>query len=77
MISTPKRARSTALISRIAAYGTSASLAGLPNIPQPVPVCVGTRLVAREESAAHREYKIRLLASEVEDTVITAVFGPE
>jgi len=38
---------------------------------------VGTRLVASEESAAHREYKIRLLASEVEDTVITAVFGPE
>ena len=40
-------------------------------------VCVGTRLVASEESAAHREYKLRLVASELEDTVITTVFGPE
>src|SRR6266446_6236131 len=40
-------------------------------------VCVGTRLVASEESAAHREYKIRLIASEPEDTVITTLFGPE
>jgi enoyl-[acyl-carrier protein] reductase II len=40
-------------------------------------VCVGTRLVASEESAAHQEYKIRLITSELEDTVITTVFGPE
>jgi len=40
-------------------------------------VCVGTRLVAREERAAHREYKIRLVTSEFEDTVIATVFDPE
>jgi NAD(P)H-dependent flavin oxidoreductase YrpB (nitropropane dioxygenase family) len=40
-------------------------------------VCVGTRLVASEESAAHREYKMRLVTSELENTVITTVFGPE
>jgi len=40
-------------------------------------VCVGTRLVAREKRAAHREYKIRLVTSEFEDTVIATVFDPE
>ena len=40
-------------------------------------VCVGTRLVASEESAAHPEYKMRLVAAEPEDTVITTLFGPE
>jgi enoyl-[acyl-carrier protein] reductase II len=40
-------------------------------------VCVGTRLVASEESAAHPEYKMRLVASDPEDTVITTLFGPE
>jgi NAD(P)H-dependent flavin oxidoreductase YrpB (nitropropane dioxygenase family) len=40
-------------------------------------VCVGTRLVASEESAAHPEYKMRLVAAQPEDTVITTVFGPE
>ena len=40
-------------------------------------VCVGTRLAASEESAAHLEYKMRLVASQPEDTVITTLFGPE
>jgi enoyl-[acyl-carrier protein] reductase II len=40
-------------------------------------VCVGTRLVASEESAAHPEYKSRLIAAQPEDTVITDLFGPE
>jgi NAD(P)H-dependent flavin oxidoreductase YrpB (nitropropane dioxygenase family) len=40
-------------------------------------VCVGTRLAPSEESAAHWEYKMRLVASETEDTVITSPFGPE
>jgi enoyl-[acyl-carrier protein] reductase II len=38
---------------------------------------VGTRLVASEESAAHPEYKMRLVAAQSEDTIITTVFGPE
>ena len=32
---------------------------------------------ALSRAAAHREYKMRLVASEPEDTVITALFGPE
>jgi NAD(P)H-dependent flavin oxidoreductase YrpB (nitropropane dioxygenase family) len=40
-------------------------------------VCVGTRLIASEESAAHLQYKMRLVASEPEDTVTTTLFGPE
>jgi enoyl-[acyl-carrier protein] reductase II len=38
---------------------------------------VGTRLVASEESAAHTEYKMRLVASEPRDTIVTTLFGPE
>jgi NAD(P)H-dependent flavin oxidoreductase YrpB (nitropropane dioxygenase family) len=40
-------------------------------------VCVGTRLVASEECAAHMEYKMRLVASEPRDTIVTTLFGPE
>jgi NAD(P)H-dependent flavin oxidoreductase YrpB (nitropropane dioxygenase family) len=40
-------------------------------------VCVGTRLVAAAESAAHPEYKARLVAARAEDTVVTEMFGPE
>jgi NAD(P)H-dependent flavin oxidoreductase YrpB (nitropropane dioxygenase family) len=40
-------------------------------------VCVGTRLIASEESEAHAEYKSRLIAAQPEDTVVTELFGPE
>jgi NAD(P)H-dependent flavin oxidoreductase YrpB (nitropropane dioxygenase family) len=40
-------------------------------------VCVGTRLVASEESEAHAEYKSRLAAAEPGDTAVTELFGPE
>ncbi|WP_433083791.1 NAD(P)H-dependent flavin oxidoreductase [Dactylosporangium sp. CA-052675] len=38
---------------------------------------VGTRLVASTESAAHDGYKERLVAAAAEDTVRTALFGPD
>jgi NAD(P)H-dependent flavin oxidoreductase YrpB (nitropropane dioxygenase family) len=38
---------------------------------------VGTRLVATDESAAHDEYKARLVAASATDTVRTSLFGPE
>jgi NAD(P)H-dependent flavin oxidoreductase YrpB (nitropropane dioxygenase family) len=40
-------------------------------------VWVGTRLLASVESAAHSEYKRRVLAAGVDDTVRHNVFGPE
>jgi enoyl-[acyl-carrier protein] reductase II len=40
-------------------------------------VCVGTRLVATHESAAHQEYKERLARARAGDTCITTLFGPE
>jgi enoyl-[acyl-carrier protein] reductase II len=38
---------------------------------------VGTRFVATAESAAHEEYKRRLVAAQATGTVLTSVFGPE
>jgi NAD(P)H-dependent flavin oxidoreductase YrpB (nitropropane dioxygenase family) len=38
---------------------------------------IGTRLVATAESAAHEEYKARLVAGDPEDTVRTHIFGRE
>jgi len=38
---------------------------------------VGTRFVATAESAAHEEYKTRLVAAGGTDTVRTAMFGPD
>ncbi|MEV6849478.1 nitronate monooxygenase [Actinoplanes sp. NPDC051411] len=38
---------------------------------------IGTRLVATDESAAHDEYKARLVAASATDTVRTSLFGPE
>jgi NAD(P)H-dependent flavin oxidoreductase YrpB (nitropropane dioxygenase family) len=38
---------------------------------------IGTRLVATDESAAHDEYKARLVAAKATDTVRTSLFGPE
>ena len=40
-------------------------------------VCVGTRLVASRESFAHDEYKRRIVAASADDSVRTAIFGPE
>jgi len=40
-------------------------------------VWVGTRLVATHESAAHEEYKARMVAADATQTVRTALFGPE
>jgi enoyl-[acyl-carrier protein] reductase II len=40
-------------------------------------VWVGTRLLASTESTAHSEYKRRVLAAGVSDTVRNNVFGPE
>jgi enoyl-[acyl-carrier protein] reductase II len=40
-------------------------------------VWVGTRLAATAESAAHEGYKSRLVAASAQDTVSTALFGPE
>ena len=40
-------------------------------------VCVGTCLVASEESVAHPEYKARLVSACSRDTVVTDIFGPE
>jgi len=40
-------------------------------------VWVGTRLLASVESVAHSEYKRRVLAAGVDDTVRHNVFGPE
>jgi enoyl-[acyl-carrier protein] reductase II len=40
-------------------------------------VCIGTRLVASDESMAHAEYKARLIAARPEDTILTELFGPE
>ena len=40
-------------------------------------VWIGTRLVATEESAIHDEHKRRILAASGEDTVLSAIFGPE
>jgi NAD(P)H-dependent flavin oxidoreductase YrpB (nitropropane dioxygenase family) len=40
-------------------------------------VCVGTRLVASRESAAHPDYKARLIAAQGSDTLVTELFGPE
>jgi len=38
---------------------------------------VGTRLVATDESAAHDEYKKRVVDAGAEDTTLTSLFGPE
>ncbi len=40
-------------------------------------VWVGTRMVATVESAVHDEHKRRILAASGEDTVLSAIFGPE
>jgi NAD(P)H-dependent flavin oxidoreductase YrpB (nitropropane dioxygenase family) len=40
-------------------------------------VCVGTRLVATHESAAHEEYKQRLVRACAAGTCVTTLFGPE
>lgn len=40
-------------------------------------VWVGTRLLASREANVHEEYKRRLLAAAVRDTVVTTLFGPE
>lgn len=40
-------------------------------------VCVGTRLVASEESNAHEEYKNRIVGAGVSDVTKTHLFGPE
>lgn len=37
----------------------------------------GTRFLAAEESEAHAEYKRRVLGASVDDTLRTALFGPE
>jgi NAD(P)H-dependent flavin oxidoreductase YrpB (nitropropane dioxygenase family) len=40
-------------------------------------VWVGTRLVASQEANVHDEYKRRIVAAGVTDTVVTTLFGPE
>ena len=40
-------------------------------------VCVGTRLLASDESLASAEYKERLVRAHGDDTVVTTIFGPE
>lgn len=40
-------------------------------------VWVGTRLVASIEAYAHTEYKRRIVAAQVSDTIRTTIFGPE
>jgi NAD(P)H-dependent flavin oxidoreductase YrpB (nitropropane dioxygenase family) len=40
-------------------------------------VWVGTRLVASEEAAVHAEHKRRIVAGRGEDTLPSAIFGPE
>jgi NAD(P)H-dependent flavin oxidoreductase YrpB (nitropropane dioxygenase family) len=40
-------------------------------------IWIGTRLVATAESAAHDEYKARLVAGRADDTVRTHIFGRE
>ena len=40
-------------------------------------VWVGTRMVATQESAVHEEHKRRIVAASGEDTVLSAIFGPE
>lgn len=40
-------------------------------------VCVGTVLLASTESAAHEDYKRRLVCARSADTTITRIFGPE
>lgn len=40
-------------------------------------VWVGTRLVASSEANAHQEYKRRIVAAGVGDTMRTSIFGPE
>lgn len=40
-------------------------------------VSVGTRLVASQEAYAHDEYKQRIVAARVSDTIRTTIFGPE
>ena len=38
---------------------------------------IGTRFVATDESAAHDEYKRRVVAAGAEDTSLTSLFGPD
>jgi NAD(P)H-dependent flavin oxidoreductase YrpB (nitropropane dioxygenase family) len=40
-------------------------------------VCLGTRLIASRECAAHDDYKTRVVAAKASDTIITRLFGPE
>lgn len=40
-------------------------------------LCVGTRLLASEESDAHDRYKRAVLDARAQDTLITRAFGPE
>lgn len=40
-------------------------------------LCLGTRLVASDESAAHDFYKAAIVDAQSADTVITTIFGPE
>lgn len=40
-------------------------------------ICLGTRLVASEEAAAHAAYKLALVEAQASDTEVTRIFGPE